>query len=356
MSVLNIPAWFGQLSPVSPATVFSDTLTPIAVSAKWQAVQPSFGLTSVGLTNTALWNDAITLGKEQSASWQDFMASTPQTLSPITWDDARTSPFRRVYTDYLVPGNSRIHWELRPQYSLTPPLTFQLQVGATAGPNADDWTNVGPPVVNGSLAFDPNKRDLGKLLTTHYRVILTDGGGKSYTSPPATVLGQLGVREWIWARECIRRERLRLKKWAGVNGFILKRRRTGTPCPVCLDPSTGLVTNSKCPVCKGTRLVTGYFAAIPSQFVELTPLNYAELRDTSGPTGQVGPMVSQGRFLGEPQLATNDVWIDGASGLRYWVETIEVIASTRNVPLVLEAKLMSFPFDHIIYTVPMEGN
>jgi hypothetical protein len=299
-------------------------------------------LTSVGITAAASWNINISVGLEQSAEWD--IDATPVELCPPTCD-----AFRQVTTDFMVDGMSRVCWQLRPDLIATTPYIFQLQVGETANPLAADWKNVGSPLTNTFTAVDAARRALGKQLVTHYRVVMQDGDGVYYYSPPATVLGGLNLHDWLIAREIIRQALLKLRVGpGGIKGYLLKKKRSGARCTRCLDPLTGDVLDSQCPVCEGTRFVAGYYSAMPCQYADLTNVSLEEQR-TDGPDGWGMPTRIKGRFLGSPLISTGDIWVDAASDLRYYASVVEIENRVKGVPITLQVGLEQLPFHNVAY-------
>jgi hypothetical protein len=254
--------------------------------------------------------------------------------------------------DFLVEGTTRVSWELRPDFPFKGPITFQLQVGDSGLPDADDWLNVGSAVVDRYLATDATRRAYGKQLTPHYRVVMTDGLGLTYVSSPATPLGNLTTRDWILAKEILRQEQVRLQSLAGVRGFLLKRRRAGEECPTCLDPVTGQSLDSNCQICYGTRIAGGYFAPLPHQYVEVPPY-VGEEGWTAGPEGTSLNLIGPATFLGLPILSSKDLWVDASSDLRYHIGKIETKKYIRSLPLVVNVSLEQLDFSHVAYKIPV---
>jgi hypothetical protein len=311
-------------------------------------------MAAVGIEAVARWDVYQLVGLEQTAAWN---VAAPAPYPPVGLDpelDDRCSAFARVHTDFLVEGNSRVTWTLRDRFAGPAPYTFQLQVGESANPLADDWRDVGAAVVNTFTATDPERRALGKQLTVHYRVRLTDAADNVYYSAPATVLGDLNQRDWLNAREMLRQQRLRLRQFAGVRGFLLKRKRSGTPCPRCVDVEANMVTDSRCPVCRGTRFLAGYFRAMPAQYADPETGAVVE-KHTAGPEGWSAPIQAQALFLGTPFLTTGDLWVDAVSDLRYHIDSVKAKARVRGVPLLLEVTMMPLPLQDVAYSIPLEG-
>jgi hypothetical protein len=140
----------------------------------------------------------------------------------------------------------------------------------------------------------------------------------------------------------------------GIRGFLLKRRRKGEECPRCLDPYTGDVLDSKCPVCRGTKYVTGYYKALPCQYADVKHGEVSE-EVTDGPEGWSLTTSARAYLLAAPQLATGDVWVDADSDLRYYIAKVTEVLRVRGVSVVVSADLAQLPFDNEIYRIPLEG-
>lgn len=303
-------------------------------------------MAAVGITSNVAWNVYSLVGVTKEATWDVAAAE------PVVSLTAECNPFQSVLVDYLVEGVSRIWWTLSPSFYATEPYTYQLQVGDSGNPEADDWIDVGDSTEDTIVLLDPEKRAFGTQLTTHYRIKLTDDDSIIYYSKPATVFSGLQFRDWVRAKAIIRKEKLRLKQFAGVDGLLLKRRRTGTVCPVCTNTTTRDTNNSHCAICFGTRYVGGYFTPMADQYADVSNITVTSER-LAGPDVMTGGVAITGRFLGNPMLSVGDVWVDASSDLRFFVDKISVIARIRHMPVILDATLLQFAFDNIIYKFPL---
>ena len=63
-------------------------------------------------------------------------------------------------------------------------------------------------------------------------------------------------------RKILRDEYIRLRRLAGMEFWLLKRRHFGVRCTDCYDPATREVTRSRCLVCYGTSWTGGYFTPV----------------------------------------------------------------------------------------------
>ena len=258
--------------------------------------------------------------------------------------------FDRIRVWPLVAGDTRVEWTVHPQFTDPLPHTFQLQMGHTSNPEADDWCDVGLSVVNGFFAIDPSQRIHGKFQWTHYRIVMTTVNG-IYASKPQHAMGDLSKRDWLRAREILRMENIRLRKEAGQEGYLLKRKLFGTVC-TCLDTMTKEVRDPNCTECFGTGFIGGYFDPYPCFYVELDTHGHRSHQDDKQQRGTVDDLPRvRARMLNIPQVFSYDVWVDRDSDNRWVVHTIKNIVEIRGVPIVLSAELRLAPYTHPIYSI-----
>lgn len=262
--------------------------------------------------------------------------------------------FDRVRVDFLIAGNARVTWDISSHFHAPEPWIFQIQE-AESDLDQANWVDAGSPVTNTCFALDPIARaTFGKELNIFYRVKLTDGNGVIYYSLPAVVFGNLDFRSWNLAKEISRKELLRLRALqVGVEGWLLKVKRSGTPCPACLDQFTEEVTNSNCPVCFGTRWVGGYYDPQPLIFADVTLEGIYQQRATEEGVGMVNPQIVRGMFVAQPYLSTMDVWVNQSSDVRYHLHEVKPRTFIRDVPILVTADMRPIPHDNVIYKIPV---
>jgi hypothetical protein len=275
----------------------------------------------------------------------------PAWSNPGIFDDCTV--FERLRVDHLTYGATRVEWSTGAHVDLVHPVSYQLEV-ADAGTVDADWAPAGAPVVDQDWAFDVERRFDGMQLTTHYRVAATDANGLTVRSRPQLALAPELFRDWLSAREIARQHRLRLSIQGGSRGFLLKRRRQGPRCTVCVDPATRDTTNSRCPTCYGTGFTGGYYPPVPSVFADLTP-GPADERLNAGPTGRSRVQGAQGFVLATPMLSSGDVWVDGVTDERYYIDTIRIRSRMRSVPVLLDVAMSLLSPNHVVYTFPLGG-
>jgi hypothetical protein len=259
--------------------------------------------------------------------------------------------FSRVRVRPLVAGGTRLEWELHDQFTDSEPHTFQLQVGRTAVPDADDWVDVGLDVEDAYYLVDDEQRVFGKTQWTHYRIKLTTLEGTYYSSP-VSCLGDLSFRDWRLSRSIIRSETVRFRQLAGQLGYLLKRRVAGEKCTECRDHVTDEVVNAQCEECYGTGWLHGYFEPKECVWAALDEkTRHEELKKERATANDV---IVNARMLAEPQLNEEDVWVDQKTDIRWFVHKIEHIVEIRGYPIVYQVELRMAEFSNPIYGLEIE--
>ncbi len=139
----------------------------------------------------------------------------------------------------------------------------------------------------------------------------------------------------------------------GSEGFILKAKRSGTPCDECLDEFTGEVTNANCPTCFGLRWAGGYYAPEPNVVGDLTEEDNYLQRAQDNDLGMINPQTVRGMFVNTPFLSAMDIWVHKFSDVRYHVHNIHPRTHIRSVPILMVVDLKPIAFDNVVYTFPV---
>lgn len=259
------------------------------------------------------------------------------------------SVFDRVTVSYLIRNFTRVMWDLLPSFEDPGPYTFQLQYNPNANPYSGIWQDVGLPVVDQYFAVDDIQRVYGKTNNSFYRVLLATPAC-TYASEPTAAKGTLNDRDWRLAREVVRQRRVLYRYGPGAQlGYLLKRRWTGVPCPICVDPATGESRNPDCPTCYGTTFKCGYYYPVACVWATVSTRNYhTELADTRGTVKDVNV---RAEMLMIDMLDEEDVWVNAVTDDRYSVHTVAHTAEMRGVPLIAEVELRLIPYSSAIYTI-----
>lgn len=263
--------------------------------------------------------------------------------------------FDRVHVSYAIIGTTVVQWDLRSDFQDPPPHTFQLQVGQTENPQADDWEDVGEAVVDAFYAVDMEQRDWGALQRATYRVSLTTARGE-YVSEPTAATGVLDQRNWTdfryvatkWTQMCRRRGGRACKGW------VLKARIGGGRC-ICTDLSTGACTKPLCPLCYGTGRTCGYFAPMPNVWALFDPQTAKGYLDPAGQQNSVLDAHAKARMLACPLIEERDVWVNDATDERWLVTNrgFQNITEIRGIPVIVHVPLHIIDFGHPVYRFPI---
>lgn len=259
--------------------------------------------------------------------------------------------FDRVVVSHIITGPTRVMWDLLPEFTDAGPLEFQLQVGTTNSNDADDWEDVGLPVVDQYFALDDEQRVWGKTNFTHYRVVLTTSNGVYYSAPEGG-LGVLDRRSWRLARDMARSKKTAMRVGdAGQRGFFLKRRWTGADCPVCLDFQTREVRNPQCLTCYGTGKKCGYYYPTSCVWAEMSPR--ARRTHLTDPRATTNDVVVTASMLMVDLMDEEDIWVSEKTDDRYFVHEVQHTEEMRGVPILANVSLRLVPFTHVAYAIPI---
>jgi len=212
------------------------------------------------------------------------------------------------------------------------------------------------PVSDTYYAVDMVKRLFAKEIDLYYRVKL-DTGLHQKVSDPVRADGGMPKRDWLIARQIIRKEYLHMIKGpSGVKGCLLKRRNWGDRCEACTDYDTGLPSQDCCPTCYSTGIVGGYYPAV-DYWMLLSGHGKQTSRNTS--SGHTSQVTVTARCVAFPMLSPGDIWCSSEDGRRYVIgegsRGINVISKVRDKPIVLQANMALAPASSTIYDVPLES-
>ena len=259
------------------------------------------------------------------------------------------NPFDTVSISYLTRSGTRVAWKLVPEITDPPPYEFQLQTSHSGLAEADDWVDVGSPVIDNFYAYDPQQRLYGKTKHVFYRIVLTTSSAV-YVSSPVGMLGALPREKWLLAKEVMRKELLEFRIGGATRGYLLKRRLFGPRCPRCTDVQTDAVRDSACSRCYGTGKDCGYYPPVGCVWAKLG-LHTSKKDNAANGIGQMSDtiVVPAERMLMIPLVERYDVWIDARTDDRYYVGRINTLVKFDAVPVIASAELHLAPATDVIY-------
>lgn len=273
--------------------------------------------------------------------------------------DAACSDVRceNVFADLrVVPsieGTTRVEWVLAKEFKDPTPHTFQLQTNIVGIDSADDWEDVGSPADDVFYLEDTKKRLYGKNSLLSYRVQVTTVNGVYY-SPPIRFDETLSIRDRLIWRNSLKAHAKDMKLFSGIEGKLLKRRLSGTPCPEgCIDYLTGEIRDPYCSTCYGTGYVNGYYTAVDCVYIAPSQKVRHNNLDDSDELGTVEKgKVIKAKMLAVPWLFEGDIWVDKNTDKRWAIHAIQNIIEVRGVPVVHMVELRLLPYTDVAYKVP----
>lgn len=201
-------------------------------------------------------------------------------------------------------------------------------------------------------ATDDSKEKQTFRKVIYYRIKLVSQNGNTYISNTlAFTDDKYSRREYVMAREILRKEILRAAKFTGSQMFLLKRRILGieqkfNEAPD-IDPITGIRLSLQS-TSEGTRYEYGYFNPIP------IVLSYEDMeteRNKSRDGFGVLELAYQNfRAPGYPAIETFDIIVDAANDMRFMVKKQkDYTFPSTDLPIVQELQTQLIPNTDPIY-------
>ena len=234
-------------------------------------------------------------------------------------------------------------WSVNPSFSAPSPWTFVVQEAtAVDGP----WNDISPEL-SGVMAWKESKRWIGtKGYELFFRVRMS-AGGETYFSHTSSPYGDLSRRDYLIARDVMRREVLHSRGMAGVEVVVYRVNTSGSQCSACRDPISGMTMDSHCKVCFGTGRNPPYFGPYAMWASFSGDTNHNAGLDGTG--GNVEQKAFRVRMISAIPLRKNDVIVDLRSDKRYYVDAASVVAEMRRVPIVQEVVANEAATTDVIY-------
>lgn len=236
-------------------------------------------------------------------------------------------------------------WSVAPAFTDPLPWSFIIQCSPDG---LGTWENFLGPFENIFQYHDRNKPlKYDKGIDPFYRVVMTTGTGRSYESAIKGTYGDLPRRDYLIAKEMMRREQLMMIKSSGVEVGIWKMIKTGIRCAHCTDEVTGIRTSTKCPYCLGSEYEGGYTGPYGAwaKFSE----RKSDRKFDAGGYGVTEPGMFMVTLLGHPFLNDGDVLVDKKSDRRYSVANHASTVEIRRLPILITAGITELSMADVEY-------
>lgn len=235
---------------------------------------------------------------------------------------------------YVLPNYYAGHtytWDVAKEFSDPGPWSFVIQENETGKEEeTDSWVTLNDtPLVDVFSFSDTFKVLHSKDFLTIYRVVMTTPNG-TYYSRAVGPYNELPRKDFLIAREIMRKELLDMREYGGVPVGIWKVATKGDPCTDCVHPTTGVVLDPDCPICGGTGTKEGWHGPYDG-FAKFSPRSSNKTIDE---LTMSDPQIFQVRMLAYPFLIRNDLLVDLTSDRRYSIEKVESAFEMRRIPII----------------------
>jgi hypothetical protein len=235
-------------------------------------------------------------------------------------------------------------WEVDGSFNMAPPWIFRVEESVSvSGP----WVDISGPIFN-SYMFKARKHPLiNKSNVMYFRVVLT-AGENTYFSHVVQPYGDLGKKDFLIARDIMRKETLHMKGFAGVACRLYTVSTFGPPCVSCRDPITGEIRDADCRKCFGTGRLNPYSGPYETWMSFSSDMNHDKIDEG---LGTFEPKVFEVRIVANPVVKKNDIIVDIGSDKRYYVNKAKIVAEIRRVPIVQTLEVSEAPVSDKIYSI-----
>jgi len=259
-------------------------------------------------------------------------------------------PFLKVVINPNYTTGFVVAWEMNPQFNDNFPWMFTVEVAPTPD---GEWHEISPPLINVFYWAGSPPPLVNKSAVLYFRVRLKTRQG-DYVSHVVQPYGDMTKREFLLAKDMMRREVLAASRMSGVQAKVLMKSNWGERCDECTDPITGRVRSSNCPKCIGTGFAHPYHGPY-DLWIMWSPDQQHQVAETPN-TGNVEPKKFQVRAIGNPLLKHNDIIVDVRSGKRYYVNNVAVVSELRRIPIIQMLALSEAALSDPAYRLDIDVN
>jgi hypothetical protein len=261
--------------------------------------------------------------------------------------------FRKVD---IVPDWVRGHfiqWQLDPFFKGVRPYNFSLEISETM--NFSEIAAVKENLGEVFFAIDDTNIKQSWAPNYCYRIVLITGDGKRYNSAPV-LFGSTRHerRKYAMAAEIIRKELL-LSRYAGTEGWLLRRKSYGGKSAVTnknIDPVSGVPIADTKNEDYGIGIDEGYFKPVPCTFYIESGQQDKQL-DPQG-IGVKERYTLNVRIPGYPIIEVRDIICEAKDGYRYSIQSRNAKQFPgSNITLTQKATLNLIPSTDTVYSIPI---
>lgn len=221
-----------------------------------------------------------------------------------------------IYPDFLQ--GHVLQWVLDPVFIEDEPHIFTVEISGTPTFELIDYTL---PAGENVVIRDKTNTKQDHSANKYYRVKLTTGADKTYYSPLILFgIDKYTRRQYVIASEIVRKELLRMRKFTGSKGWLLKRKVVGTPMKQLLevDPVSGVALTDNTSH-QGTSLEGGYYPPIGFYFSTERTAQARKLSEF----GMTEIYSNSFRTVGFPSIDSYDIIVDSDTDDRWIIKDLQ---------------------------------
>ena len=241
-------------------------------------------------------------------------------------------------------GGFVFSWEVSGGFNLRPPWVFHVEQAASP---TGEWIDISGPVIDRFVFKEDGRQLISKSAVLYFRVSM-EADGKKFYSSTLQPYGDLGRKDFLIAREIMRKEVLHMRGMAGVACSLYSVATFGPPCPKCKDPITGDIRYSDCPACFGTGRLHPYNGPYDMWMSFTSDQKHVHQDDGAG---TMEHKMFQVRVVANPVAKKNDIIVDRGSDKRYYVNEAAVVAEIRRIPIVQQLSVSEAPVSDNAYSL-----
>ena len=251
-----------------------------------------------------------------------------------------------VFVDFI--NGHRLFWELDPIFKAAAPYVFTVQLSGTLDFSELIWEL---PVGDFYYAVDNSNIKQNWSPDYIYRVKLLTGDGTVYYSDSLNFdAGPTSRRKYVLAKAIMQKEAVQ-RKYAGFEGYLLKRKTFGIVDTPNVDPISGMVLTDNVGD-YGIGIVGGYYNPLPLPFWVISSTKDRSMSPSGNNlTEGVEKIV---RTIGFPPVNTKDVVVKSINNQRYSVEGIGyTYFPSTTIAIIQRLDLKLIPNTDTVYQIPV---
>ncbi len=193
---------------------------------------------------------------EFNVVWTKFTNSPTDLITPLSSDVVFIDMNVTVVPDWNV--SVYLEWEAPVPLDPSVP-TDQIEYNVySSSSEYGPFTQISTLPTSNTTFFTNFQVADSKVYEQYFTIESVFSDGTIYRSFPQTPSERLPSFHILRYRDIIRRARILLDRFVGVDSIVYIRKRSGLRCPECWDPTHLKITNDHCEVCYGTSYEGGY--------------------------------------------------------------------------------------------------